>query len=72
MSTMHNNDSPEQSTTAVAMERQDFAAFEFAEPPISSSDTDDDKKTYPKGLALVTIVFALCLAVFCVALDNTV
>ena len=27
---------------------------------------------YPTRLNLATIVFALCLAVFCVALDNTV
>jgi len=47
----------------------------------SSSDYDQDaafqseskeELQYPTRLNLATIVFALCLAVFCVALDNTV
>lgn len=35
---------------------------------VKQSSTED----YPGGFRLLTITFALCLAVFCVALDNTV
>jgi hypothetical protein len=57
------------------MERLSFSTFEIDEPPGypgGGDDMNDDKQVYPRGLKLATIVFALCLAVFCVALDNTV
>lgn len=56
------------------MERPSFSTFEIEEPPGhpgGDDDVNDDKQVYPKGLKLATIVFALCLAVFCVVLDNT-
>lgn len=37
-----------------------------------SDSGDSGVEEYPTGFALATITFALCLAVFCVALDNTV
>lgn len=70
---MQNNDSSKQSSTSATMGHETFSAFEYAESPRpSGSDMEQEKQEYPKGLSLVTIVFALCLAVFCVALDNTV
>jgi hypothetical protein len=54
------------------LEYPDFTTFEdveYDEPLVSK---DDDKQVYPSGFRLATIVSALCLAVFCVALDNTV
>ena len=32
----------------------------------------DEDPQYPKGMKLGVIMFALCLSVFCVALDNTI
>jgi len=72
MSTLRSSDSYKQPSTHVAMEHEGFSAFEYAESPTPRSDIKDDEQEYPTGLGLVTIVFALCLAVFCVALDNTV
>ena len=33
---------------------------------------DEDEANYPRAMKLVLITLALCLAVFCVALDNTI
>lgn len=38
----------------------------------SDQRQDDEGPKYPEGLKLVTIVAALCLAVFLVALDQTI
>lgn len=35
-------------------------------------DEDEPVDGYVKGFELISLVLALCLAVFCVALDNTV
>ncbi|KAK3620774.1 hypothetical protein LTR56_023186 [Elasticomyces elasticus] len=35
-------------------------------------DTSDADENYPKATELILITFALCLSVFCVALDNTI
>lgn len=38
----------------------------------SDEDEEEDESRYPKSLQLVLITIALCLAVFCMALDNTI
>ena len=38
----------------------------------SIQNEDAETTEYPKGFKLATVIFALCLSVFCVALDNTV
>lgn len=48
------------------MPNQDLPIHEFE---IKDDDIDE---TEIKGIKLFTIMLALCLAVFCVALDNTV
>lgn len=35
-------------------------------------ETEDDESRYPKAMQFVLITIALCLSVFCMALDNTV
>lgn len=72
MSTSHVLDFYKQSATPTPMEHENVSAFEHVEMPVSSSDSEDDKQEYPTGLKLATITSALCLSVFCVALDNTV
>ena len=49
------------------------------EKPVPTAPGDDSVRNvdaeateYPKGFKLATVIFALCLSVFCVALDNTV
>lgn len=47
------------------------ASRDDAEPKHSPGDAGDNPG-YPKGLKLVLIIVALCLAVFLVALDQTI
>ena len=35
-------------------------------------EEEDDETRYPKAMKLTLITIALCLAVFCMALDNTI
>lgn len=44
----------------------------FAQEASSGEQVDDESPEYPKGPKLVIIVLALCLAVFLVALDQTI
>ncbi|KAL8722884.1 MAG: hypothetical protein Q9225_000717 [Loekoesia sp. 1 TL-2023] len=41
-------------------------------PLANHGPTDQPQQDYPTGLKLTTIIFGLCLAVFLVALDNTI
>lgn len=61
----HVEDIKEASTPSVASD-----TIDKAEVPAGS--TDDDQANYPHGLKLVTLIIALCLAVFLVALDQTI
>ncbi|KAH7045202.1 major facilitator superfamily domain-containing protein [Macrophomina phaseolina] len=63
--------SPPSSSTSAKTEaaRNATQDIELAD---SSNMEDSDTGEYPTGLSLATITFALCLAVFCVALDNTI
>ncbi|KAF2663105.1 MFS general substrate transporter [Microthyrium microscopicum] len=45
---------------------------EKSEAVFPSSDLEEDTAEYPKGWKLGLISVALCLAVFCMALDNTI
>ncbi|KIX94209.1 uncharacterized protein Z520_10236 [Fonsecaea multimorphosa CBS 102226] len=42
------------------------------EEQVEIEDEAEDTSNYPKGLKLVTLIIALCLAVFLVALDQTI
>jgi len=81
MSFLHSHDlhsegseSNKRSSTTIATHDEPLSSFEFAESATPGSDEmkDQDHHEYLTGAKLITVVFALCLAVFCVALDNTV
>lgn len=38
----------------------------------AAEDANEDDKVYPKGITLLLIIVSLCLAVFLVALDQTI
>ncbi|KAH8904379.1 MFS general substrate transporter [Coniochaeta sp. PMI_546] len=58
--------------------RSSLTATELATPPTnitqdkSKPSAADDDTVYPKGLKLILIIFALCLSVLLVALDQTI
>lgn len=71
---------PVEESTAVSPAPSDRAASleakaQPSEKPIHQDDAaevEDDEEEYPKAWKLAIITIALCLSVFCMALDNTI
>lgn len=56
--------------TMPAKPNEEVAAEKKADS--EEEEEEDDESRYPKAMALTLITIALCLAVFCMALDNTI
>lgn len=60
------------STSASKMSSSEKATNNLQDQDDAPINEKAEADGYPKGLKLFAIMLALCLAVFCVALDNTV
>jgi len=72
-STASQNAGTEKTGPAVANEaNQDGVSTDKTEDVKAEEEAQDDGEKYPKGMPLVLIITSLCLAVFLVALDQTI
>lgn len=67
-------DAPTEKQAAALAETDDTKETELEKriDGLGPVETEDDESRYPKATQFILITIALCLSVFCMALDNTV